>query len=160
MGEEAEKAATILAKIKKDQWKAMSETILELKELPGLGDMYTSLEDSLKLEMEKLFSPLKNEINDLITTAMEPFMPFVKQALNEAVTYLTRGMDFLTALLTGKLDTWMTKETTTLQKEIDKWPDEWKKIHTNVQKFIYEMEKSWARIGKTWSDFWRGLGYK
>lgn len=161
MGEEgpSDKFMALASKIKKNQWVAMNETLINLRELTGLRSVYDSLQESLALEIEKAFSPLKNELVDLMNTALEPFMPFVKDAVNEATTYLKRGIDYLTALLTGNLDTWMTQETVKLQKEMDTWGGDIALMRLALQKILYETEKWLKKATQSWMKFFKDLGW-
>ena len=158
----SDKTLKLLGKIKSKQWKAMGETVIGLKELVEMGGVgiLGNLQETLTLEMGKLFSPLKNEINDLITKAMEPFMPYVTGVMNEVMPFITRGMGYITAILTGKLDEWMAKETTTLQKDMDKWDGWIDDLRRHWQGLLYKWDKELRAFGKEWAKFWRSLGWK
>ena len=158
----SEKTLKLLGKIKKDQWKAMGDTVLDMKEFTEAGgmDLLGSLEESLTLKVEELLSPLKNEIMDKVNTVLEPFMPFISTAVNEATTYMTRGMDAITAALTGKFDAWLLEETKTLQKEMDTWGGWVDTLRRQLHNLLGEWNRQVKFFARTWSNFWRSLGWK
>ena len=158
MSEESEKAATILAKIKAKQWKEMGKTVEGLKDFTESGGIVSfadSLTEAFNLQVEDFLSPLKNEIMDKLGEALEPIMPFVTTALNEALDQLIFGMDGIEAYLTGNFDTWLADETVKFQAGIDLWPEEIKKIHLEIQKVRHAWDKSLAQIVRDWENFWK-----
>ena len=89
--EKATKFMQEASKIKKSEWMSMNENLTIMKEIGSASnlDILTSLPDSImttiSLKTDELFAPLKNEINTLLTTALQPLL----DELNPIVNNLT-----------------------------------------------------------------------
>lgn len=99
---ETQKSLEALAKIDKDEWKAMSEAATMLNSFVSLGGtnalvttLTSSIEKTVKLQIESVLSPLTNEINQQITDLITPF-------INDILTPMINELnDFLSENKTG-----------------------------------------------------------
>ena len=74
---EVQKSIDALSKIERDEWTAMAATATMLNsfvELGGASTLISSIENTIKLQIESILSPLMNEINQTITDLITPFI--------------------------------------------------------------------------------------
>lgn len=96
---ETQKAIESLAKIEKDEWKAMAETASFLNTFISLGGkvalfntMQESIKETIKLQIDSLLSPLTNEINQAITDQLAPFInDLLTPLINDLTTFLSEN---------------------------------------------------------------------
>ena len=96
---ETQKSLEALAKIDKDEWKAMSETATMLNGFVSLGGtnelttiLTSSIKETVKLQIESVLSPLTNEINQQITNILTPFInDILTPIINELNTFLSEN---------------------------------------------------------------------
>lgn len=96
---ETQKAIESLSKIEKDEWKAMAltaETLNSFVSLGGTSELVTiltsSIDATIKLQIESLFSPLTNEINQAITDKITPFInDLLTPIVNDLNTFLSEN---------------------------------------------------------------------
>ena len=108
----AQEAIKDLSKIDKNQWIGIATHMDFLGSLVGITgtdfDVLSGIRDTLKdvitTEINAALTPLKNEIIGVINTLLEPFMPYITEAVNELSSYMGTSINFWEALLTGKLD--------------------------------------------------------
>jgi len=159
----SDKTLALLGKIKSKQWKAMGETVIGLKELVEMGGVgiLGHLEESLTLEMGKLFSPLQNEINDALTEALSPIMPYITTVMNELTVWFKLAVESWKAIFTGQWDDVLKDITKLITSNMD---DTQIQTLNKITGFLYDIrvswERGWKKLGKKWEDFWRSLGWK
>ncbi len=122
---ETQKSISALAEIEKDEWKDIATTAKKLYDFIGLGgysELALSIKSGLKEQIEgqfaQLTAPIKNAIIDVINTILEPFMPFIEDAVNNISNLLTVGMGAIEALFTGKLDEFIKDLQLKMQDEV------------------------------------------
>ena len=96
---ETRKSIEALAKIDKDEWKAIATTAIQLKAFVALGGtselattLTTSVGKTIKLQIESLLSPLTNEINQTITDILTPFISdLLTPLINDMTTFMSEN---------------------------------------------------------------------
>lgn len=96
---ETQKSLEALAKIDKDEWKAIATTAQTLREFVSLGGtselttiLTSSVKETVKLQIESVLSPLTNEINQQITTLLTPFIKdILTPIINDLNTFLSEN---------------------------------------------------------------------
>ena len=95
---ETQKSIEALSKIDKDEWKAIATTATQLNSFISLGDttgflanMATSIKNTIKLQIDSLFSTLTNEINQGITNALQPLIDLLIPLINELSTFIANN---------------------------------------------------------------------
>ena len=96
---ETQKSIEALSKIDKDEWGAMATTTQTLKDFVTLGGtsalvttLTSSVEKTIKLQIESILSPLTNEINQQITDILTPFISDVlTPIINDLNTFLSEN---------------------------------------------------------------------
>lgn len=90
---ETQKSIEALSKIERDEWTAMAITATTLNNFLSLGgpselinSITSSIETTIKLQIDSLLSPINNEINTAIN---EILGPFINNVLTPAVNTLT-----------------------------------------------------------------------
>lgn len=171
MSEESEKTAAILGKIKAKQWKEMGKTVIGLKEFTevgGLSNLLEGLKETLSLQVQDAFSPLRNEINEQLAELLNPIMPAVVAVVNEAGVYIQMSIKAWVALFTGDWNTFikwmedsMSEGLKSWRKDVQNW---WADMMKGWEGFWKDLEKGthgfFADVGKGWSGFWSDLGWK
>jgi len=91
---ETQKSLEALSKIKKDEWKAMSETATTLNSFVILGGtselattLTSSIEKTIKLQVESVLSPLLNNINQAVIDLINPLIELITPAINDLTTF-------------------------------------------------------------------------
>ena len=89
---ETQKSIEALSKIDKDEWTAMATTAITLNNFISLGGASTlisSVNETIKVQINSLLSPLTNEINQKITDLLSPFInDILNPAINELTTFI------------------------------------------------------------------------
>ena len=153
LDEASEKALKKIAKIPEQKWTKMLASITSLEMIVDKGGFDASLisgwtddiKDTFKTEVEAALAPLKNELMAMVNEALAPFLPLIKDALTSITTLTSRGVGFLEALFTGKLDEFMRDLKLEMQDEVDAWQ-------------VQRTEAFWSSpAGKAWFKHRYGL---
>lgn len=154
----SEKALLIIAKIKAKQWKEMGKTVTQMREFTEANVIESFLEgikEAWSLQVADALSPLKNEVRELVSTALEPIMPLITTVLNEATTWVGVAVNSWKAILTGQWDVFFKYMNANMS-------DDMKVLKNNVNKFLYDLSRGWqgflSDIGKGWEGFWTDVG--
>ena len=115
--------------IPEQKWNKMLDSIISLETIVDKGGFDSSLisdwtddiKDAFKTEINSALAPLKNELMSVINEILGPILPLIKDALAEITTMTTRGIGFLEALFTGKLDEFMRGLQLEMQDEVQQW---------------------------------------
>ena len=123
-----QKAIEDLSNIEKDEWSAIATTATSLQEFVGLGgntalfqNFGSSIKDTLKIELQYITAPLLNEINGVINSVLEPFLPMLETAINEVNSAIQIGMGAIEAIISGKLDQYLRNLKLEMQDEVSAW---------------------------------------
>lgn len=164
---EANKTLTELSKIKKDQWKSMGETLGVLKDFMDTGGIsfFDRIEETWSLQVQNALSPLLNEINELVATALKPIMPLIMATLNEATDWIKVAVGSWEAVFTGEWDE-VLKD---IEAKMPDWFKEWKNLFQDtLWKFLEKILKPFweatlapaTQATASWlADFWHSLGW-
>lgn len=158
MSEESEKTASILAKIKPKQWKAMGKTVEQMKEFTeeaGMGDFVSDLKDTLSLQIADVLAPLKNDVNEAVMEALKPILPEIVTFMTGITETIVLGIDAWEAILTGRWDAWFSEQTLKFQTGMDSWSDDLKAFHLEVQKARHAWDKNFKQFVTDWENFWK-----
>lgn len=118
-----------MSKIPSEKWKNMLDTVISVENIVDKGGLDLSLidgwtdelKDTFKTELEYALAPLKNELMGLINEILAPFLPLIQDALTSITTMTSRGVGFLEALFTGKLEQFMRDLQLEMQDEVQAW---------------------------------------
>ena len=100
------------SKIKPEQWKGINSVLDKVKGFIDIdagsifSDVKDGIVDTLILKKDELFAPIRNEINGLINTAIEPLIPAIEWIVNNIILPAIQGLvifieGFFTVLATG-----------------------------------------------------------
>ena len=123
---ETQKSIEALSKIEKDEWKFMAATATTLNNFVSLGgieELFSTLKNSInetiKLQIDALLSPLQNELDQGISDLLAPIMPFLTDAINDLSDVINIGFGAIDALLKGDLDQFLIDLKLERQDEVD-----------------------------------------
>jgi len=142
-----------MQKIPTEKWKNMLDTVISVENIVDKGGLDLSLiggwkdeiKDTFRTEIEYILAPFKNEINAIINELLEPFMPMIKEVMDEILVMIQRGAGFLEALFTGKLDEFMRNLQLEMQDEVHAWQ-------------VQRTEAFWSSpFGKAWFKHQYGI---
>ena len=175
---EATETLTQIAKVKKEEWNAMSTTITgmtELVQMGGLEGVFGRFEENLSLQVENALSPLTNEVNQLVAEALKPILPMISATLNEATDWITISVGSWEAVFTGKWDE-------VFEDISAKMPDWMKDFKNMVNQWWYDTLNAWKdalrdqialgteigtnittwgnEVNQWWYDLWISLGWR
>ncbi|MCK5318294.1 MAG: hypothetical protein KAJ55_10280, partial [Anaerolineales bacterium] len=92
---EVQKSIEALSEIERDEWKAMATTATMLNNFITLGGasiLISSIENTIKLQIDSILSPLTNEINQTITDLISPFINDVlTPVINDLNTFVSEN---------------------------------------------------------------------
>ena len=92
---EVQKSIEALSEIERDEWKAMATTATMLNNfitLGGASTLISSIENTIKLQIDSILSPLTNEINQTITDLISPFINDVlTPVINDLNTFVSEN---------------------------------------------------------------------
>ena len=150
---EAEKTMTAMAKIKPKAWRAMGDTIGDLKdftEAGGMTGLLDTLSETWSLQVDDAFSELTNEVTELIATVLDPFKDEIAAFINETTITLEGAVLSWKAILTGQWDdffAWMDKNMSDDMKQFkNDFREGW-------DSFLNTMDKMWRGFFKDWEAF-------
>ena len=142
----AQKALEQINEIPEQKWTKMLESIVSLETIVDKGGFDSSLisswtdnlKDTFETEIASALAPLKNELMAMINELLAPFLPLIKDVLGGITDMTTRGIGFIQALFTGKLDDFMLGLKLEMQDEVDAWQ-------------VQRTEAFWSSpMGKAW----------
>ena len=173
-GAATNKTLKLLAKIKAKEWKAMGETVEQMRDFTGgMDSLAANLKETLSLQVENALAPLMNEVDAAVMEALAPIMPLISEFLTEVGEMFSLGLGAITALIEGDWDEFIKKETIDFQKDMENLEGPLRDAHTMIQKFQY----MWTHdrgleaiglgfagfrrdVGLGWAGFWRDLGWE
>ena len=125
----AQKTLEQIDEIPEQKWTKLLDSLISLESIVDKGGFDSSLisgwtddiKDTFKTEIESALAPLKNELMGMINDVLAPFLPLIQDALTGVTTMTSRGIGFLEALFTGKLDEFMRDLKLEMQDEVDAW---------------------------------------
>ena len=97
---EATEAIKAIGKTDKSTWKDISNSIIGLNDFVsagGIKGMMESLKKTSDLQIADALSPFKNEINQLLTTQLQPIKGLINDITNELGTFITENKAGATA---------------------------------------------------------------
>lgn len=167
MSEEADKTAGILAKIKAKQWKEMGRAIEKMREFSEaqvIESFLDGLKETWRRQVADALSPLNNEVNELVTAALDPLMPMITTFLNDFTDLITNWEVKITLGWEGFLSDIM-KGMEGFDRDVERmWQGFLRDTKIGWKGFLKDIGKGWegflSDIGKGWSGFWRDLGWK
>lgn len=104
-----QEAVKDLSEIEPESWLHMSSMVSNLVNLKGgtgtdldiIGDLTSTIKDTLKTELDAALAPLKNEIMSAINTGLDPFMPAINEAVGGIASMISFAFDGLAILIGG-----------------------------------------------------------
>lgn len=166
--EKAMKFMDNASKIKKGQWESMNDNLNILKEFTSVPsmDILKSLPETImttiSLKFEDALSPFTNEINQMISTALQPFLDDLGVIVKDLTAFIGEGAEG--ALIGGVVGSiaalwlpggviWMALGAligSAIQQSLEMPLEE--KAAVKMDRFL-----KWQ---KEWENFWRSLGWK
>ena len=185
---QAEKAKEFMqeaAKIKKNQWVSMNENLSIVRDFASgsnlslLEDLPDSIMETITLKTDELFAPFKNEINTLITNALQPFIDQLNPVVNNLAAFIGDNaiggtVGALSGLVVGKfvgspllgsfiggiigaaLQEWTSQIAAAAQGPVDPFQHPL----TPGSHVTSDFEKWGNAVNQWWYDYWIAMGWR
>ncbi len=161
---EVQKSIEALAKFEKDEWVEMANTATSLNNFVALGGVSTltsSIKETIKLQIDSLLSPLKNELNQGIAELINPLLEILTPVINDLTTFLAdnavgAGVGGIAGLIASKFlpggSIWLILFA--LVGSV--FEDEITKFFEGERSALSDTENFWPVLVRLWEYFWGG----
>lgn len=88
---EATAALTEMAKVDKSTWENIQSTVSDLRDISALGgvsNIVQSFRETIELQIQRITTPLTNEVNQLIIAALAPIETILTDIFNNLSTFI------------------------------------------------------------------------